>query len=421
MAVTLVSSSVPTVTAGAITMPSHNAGDLIVMYVHASPVSTLPTVPTAGGTVPTWNVLKSTAGTNYSNARLVWAWGTGSTTSGTWTNADLFTVAVLRGANTTVPIGGNAISTVAAASTSTAPAITLANSDGSSQLLHFHGFGDAVNTIGTISATPTNYTQRVGTVLTTKLAGVLNTKDVTTTDGSVGQSISGAAWNSSASVEILSPGPVVDGSHQIVTNGAVSSYSGTYTASAGTDVFIAFSTANVTSITSITYNSAAMTLVSTVPHNNTGQGFLSLYRAAGAGTGSSAAFSVTLSALQHGVFDIFSYGGVASLGTVTTAYGSSVTPSTGAITANAGERILAIVAGGSAGTSTILSPVGGTNRAISTSSVAYAQIAVSDSSSSPTTFSATFGGAHNWSAIAVPLIPAASGVSVPTNQFFTMF
>lgn len=153
---TLVSSSVPTVTANAITMPSHNAGDLIVMYVHASTNGSNPTIPTAnaGTGVPTWNLIKSTAGTNYSNSKVVWAWGTGSTTSGTWTNADMFEVAVLRGVNPAVPIGGSAISTVGAAYAATAPAITMANNDGSSQLLHFHGYGDNVNAIGTIAAAP---------------------------------------------------------------------------------------------------------------------------------------------------------------------------------------------------------------------------------------------------------------------------
>ncbi len=421
---TLVSSSVPTVTANAITMPSHSAGDLIVMYVHASPISTLPTVPAAnaGTGVPTWNVLRSTAGTNYSNARLVWAWGTGSTTSGTWTNADMFEVAVLRGVNPSVPIGGNAISAVGAGVSSTAPAITLANNNGSSQLLHFHGFGDAVNAVGTIGAAAIGYTQRAAVKPSTLLGGVINTRNFTTTDGAVAQGVSATVWNSSATVEILASGgpPVVDGAHQIVTSGAVASYSGTYAASLGSDVFIAYSTANAVSITSITYNSVAMTPVVTVPHNNTGAGFLTLYRAAGAGTGSAAAFSVTLSGSQHGVMDIFAYNGVGSLGTVTTGYGSSATPSTGPVTRNSGERILAILGGGALGTSTFSSPVGGTNRAFSTSSIAYAQIAVSDSIASPTTFSATFQIAHNWSYIAVPLV--AAGVSaVPTNQFFQMF
>jgi hypothetical protein len=226
------------------------------------------------------------------------------------------------------------------------------------------------------------------------------------------QAVSGFVWASSASVEVVAPRLVADGSHQIVTGGAVSSYSGTYTASLGSDVFIAYSTANAVTVTAITYNSVAMTLVSTVPHNNAaGVGFLSLYRAAAAGTGSSAPFSVTLSAIQHGVMDIFSYSGVASLGTVTTSYGSTQ-PSIGPITGNPGERILAVLGGGALGTSLISSPVGGTNRAIATSSIGYAQIAVSDSvgylGSSffpPTTFSATFQNAHNYSGIAVPLIP----------------
>jgi hypothetical protein len=287
-AVTLVSSSVPTVTANAITMPAHNEGDVLVMHVHASAANTMPTVPAAGGTVPTWNVLQSTAGNNWSNSRLVWCVGTGTTTSGTWTNADMFNVAVLRGANRIVPIGGNAISAVAAFGGNPAPAITLSNSDGSSQLLHFHSIGDAVNAVGTISAVPVGgYTRQVAATPSTLIGGVLNTKFVTTTDGAVAQGFSGVSWQSSASVEILAPGIVPGGSHQLVSGGGTTtSFSGTYTASLGSDVFIAYSTANAVTVTAITYNSVAMTLVSTVPHNNTaGVGFLSLYRAAAAGTG----------------------------------------------------------------------------------------------------------------------------------------
>jgi hypothetical protein len=334
----------------------------------------------------------------------------------------MFEVAVLRGVNPAVPIGGNAISAPSLVQTSTAPAIAQANNDGSSQLLHFHGWGDNVNTVGTIGATPIGYTQQISTKPSTILGAVINTRNYTVTDGSLAHGTTGVVYASAASVEVLAPGPpVVDGTHQTVISGTTASYSGTYTASLGADVFIAYSTANAVSITSITYNGAAMTAVSTVLHNNTaGAGFLTLYRATGAGTGSAAAFSLTLSASQLGVMDIFSYGGLGSLGTVTTGYGSSATPSTGSVTRNSNERILAILGGGALGVSTISSPVGGTNRAIATSSTSYAQIAVSDSIVSPTTFSATFANAHNWSYIAVPLVSAAAS-TVPTNQFFQMF
>jgi hypothetical protein len=198
----------------------HNAGDLIVMYVHTSVQGTfgdprLPGVPAAGGTVPTWTTLNTTAGNNFSNARTVWAWGTGSTTSGTWSNStDLFIVAVLSGADPTVPIGGRAMSATGFGGTMTAPAVTMSKTDGTSQLLHFYGIGDATNASGTISAVATGYTRRLAFTPTTLLAGVLNTKTVTTSDGAATQVKSGPGWFSAATVEVLA----ASGSPAVPTN-----------------------------------------------------------------------------------------------------------------------------------------------------------------------------------------------------------
>jgi len=181
----------------------HNAGDLIVMYVHASTSNSIPAPPAEGGTVPAWATLNQTAGSNWSNARTVWARGNGSTTSGTWTNnTDLFVVAVLGGADLTTPIGGRAI-TLSVGGTMTAPAVTMSKTDGSSVLLHFYGMGDGVNANGTISAVAAGYTRQLTFTPTTRLAGVLNTKNVTTSDGAVIQSKSGGTWFSAATVEVI--------------------------------------------------------------------------------------------------------------------------------------------------------------------------------------------------------------------------
>jgi hypothetical protein len=207
MPATLISSSVPTVTAGAITLPPHVAGDLIVMHVHASALNTLPIAPGGGAGIPLWTQARSTGGTNYSNARLVWGWGTASTTSsGTWTNADQFIVAVLRNVNPTNPIGGSAISPVTASTSCSAPAITLVRNDGSSQILHFHSYGDGVNAVGTIGAAPSGTTQRVAIKLSAQLGGILNTKNVTTTGNGATQSATGFVWNSGASIEVRGDG-----------------------------------------------------------------------------------------------------------------------------------------------------------------------------------------------------------------------
>lgn len=190
----------------------HNSGDLIVMYAHASANGALPTPPAAGGTVPAWATLNQTAGTNWSNARTVWAVGTGSTTSGTWTNTSQFVVVVLTGADAATPIGGRAISAVGVGGSMTAPAVTMSKTDGTSKLLHFYGMGDAVNGNGTVSAVAAGYTRLRAFTPTSLLGSVLNAKTVTTSDGAVIQSKSGGSWFSAATVEVLaadSGAPVV--------------------------------------------------------------------------------------------------------------------------------------------------------------------------------------------------------------------
>ena len=43
--------------ATSITLPTHAAGDLIVIFAFKDGATTIPTVPSAGGTVPTWNTI----------------------------------------------------------------------------------------------------------------------------------------------------------------------------------------------------------------------------------------------------------------------------------------------------------------------------------------------------------------------------
>jgi hypothetical protein len=79
----------------------------------------------------------------------------------------------------------------------------MSNTSGSSLLMHFYSYGDGGNNVGTISAVPTNYTRQVASAVTIKLAGVINTKTVSTSDGAIAQSISGGPFNSGATVEVL--------------------------------------------------------------------------------------------------------------------------------------------------------------------------------------------------------------------------
>jgi hypothetical protein len=202
MAITVVGTAV--VAGTSITIPTHQSGDLIVMFAHASTNGAQPSAPSAGGTVPTWNLLSTSGSTSWSNHRTAYAFGTGSTTSGTWAGStDMLMVIVLRGADPTTPIGGRASGAVGIGAACTAPAVTLTRNNGTSLLMHFHSWGDGVNNVGTISAVPTNYTRQIGTVASVRLAGVINTKTVSTTSPSIAQSISGGPYNSGATVEVL--------------------------------------------------------------------------------------------------------------------------------------------------------------------------------------------------------------------------
>jgi hypothetical protein len=202
MAITVVGTAV--VAGTSITIPTHQSGDLIVMFAHASTNGAQPSAPSAGGTVPTWNLLSTSGSTSWSNHRTAYAFGTGSTTSGTWAGStDMLMVIVLRGADPTTPIGGRASGAVGVGAACTAPAVTLTRNNGTSLLMHFHSWGDGVNGVGTISAVPTGYTRQVGTVASVRLTGVINTKTVSTTSPSIAQSISGGPYNSGATVEVL--------------------------------------------------------------------------------------------------------------------------------------------------------------------------------------------------------------------------
>lgn len=199
MAISIVGTA--SVAGTSITIPAHQSGDIIVLFAHASTNGSVPSAPAAGGTVPTWTSLGTSGTTNYSNHRLSWCTGTGSTTSGTWAGGtDGLIVAVLRGA---ASIGGKASGAVIASATNVAPAVTLSVSDGTSALLHFFGYGDGVNLVGTVSTSPTGYTRQLGSAVTTRIGLVLLTKNSTTSDGSVTQSMSGTSWSSAASVEVV--------------------------------------------------------------------------------------------------------------------------------------------------------------------------------------------------------------------------
>ncbi|QOC55766.1 hypothetical protein SEA_JORGENSEN_6 [Mycobacterium phage Jorgensen] len=187
---------------GTVTLPSHQAGDLILIYAWVVNSTTTPSKPSASGTVPTWIDIDASAGANNCASRISYAIATGSShTSGTWSApAGYISLAavVVRNVHASDPIGshsangGNSTSVVTSAIT---PEVT----DGSSVLLYLHG---CANLIAWDSA-PSGFTRRSAVSTGIFNSGVcVNTKNDTTSDGSATQTgTTGSGWRA-AIVEI---------------------------------------------------------------------------------------------------------------------------------------------------------------------------------------------------------------------------
>lgn len=178
------------------TIPAHNAGDLILIWAYQNNASNLPSKPAAGGTVPTWTDITTNPGVGsvnrYAVFRTAYAVATSSnTTTGTWSGADVVMAVVLSG-QAASPIGGvgeaNATGTITG---TTAPAVTMSDTTGTSMLLHFMAFHVATGFLF-YNTTPSGYTDRYNDNATYS-GWQLLTKNVTTTDGAVTSPLSGTA------------------------------------------------------------------------------------------------------------------------------------------------------------------------------------------------------------------------------------
>ena len=178
------------------TMPSHNVGDLIVMVAVRSGYAA-PGKPSASGTVPAWvDIDVDNSGTQQLAFRTAYFKATATnTTSGTWSNTGFLFAVVLSGQNAVSPIGGHAVAAGPSSTTITAPSVTLASPDGSSQILHFASaaWNSAFSTAG-YTALYDGYSPGYNFRAVTK--------NLTTSDGSmeIGTS-SGSPW-ASATIEI---------------------------------------------------------------------------------------------------------------------------------------------------------------------------------------------------------------------------
>lgn len=116
-------------------IPTHAIGELIVLCAVNDYATQAPVKPSAAGTVPNWVYIDNTADTGITTSYFK-ATATNHT-SGTWTNTSRMIAVVLRGQNAATPIGGHASQRGTSSGPSTAPAITLDHTDGSSVLLYF--------------------------------------------------------------------------------------------------------------------------------------------------------------------------------------------------------------------------------------------------------------------------------------------
>lgn len=189
--------------ATSVTIPTHAVGDLIVIFARKG--NGLPSIPSSGGTVPAWSAI-DTSSSSYAGCRTARFIATATNhTSGTWTGADGMIAVVLRNAKASGPIGGHALSAQGAtANTCPGATITLSEDDGTSIILKFYGYGDAANSVTSISSAPSGHTRQVtGTYSANKVALCLNTKDSSTSDSATAQPSSTSCWSWGASVEVL--------------------------------------------------------------------------------------------------------------------------------------------------------------------------------------------------------------------------
>lgn len=176
-----------------ISLPSHVAGDIILMVAGGS---TYATPPASGGTVPVWTEIGRTI-SGATSAVLWYAVATSSsTTSGSFSTGQKIAVMVFRNQSSS-PIGGFATgsSNGGIVASVSFPAITMQDTSGRSQLASFTITGGNGGSL----TLPGGYTRRTPTASSPN-QGI--TKDTTTADGQFSATISTARLHVTFQVEI---------------------------------------------------------------------------------------------------------------------------------------------------------------------------------------------------------------------------
>lgn len=181
-------------TTSSVTIPSHVAGDIIIIFAFRNSSTTVPSKPAASGTVPAYVDIDVNTGANTVSCRTAYFVATSTTeTSGTWTNASAMAAIVCRGQNASTPIGGHAESGGSSA-TMAAPAVTMSKTDGTSVLLSIFGRSGG----GVYNAATAGYTEQSSHTAVT----MVNAKNDTTSDGSYNQTATGSASYRATQIEI---------------------------------------------------------------------------------------------------------------------------------------------------------------------------------------------------------------------------
>lgn len=184
-----------------VTIPTHQVGDLIVIFAFNPFTTSAPTKPSASGTVPDFTYIDNANSGSGSGCTTAYFKATATnTTSGTWPTPSHMIAVVLRDQHASSPIGGHA-QQAGSSATTTAPSVTMSHTNGSSVLLHFHGHSNLGS--GGWDAAPTGYTRQSASGSGFQSGSALNTKNVTTSDGSVGQTGGQNTSYAAATVEII--------------------------------------------------------------------------------------------------------------------------------------------------------------------------------------------------------------------------
>lgn len=177
--------------ASSIAIPTHQPGDMIEIIAVDASGAGVPAVPTAAGTVPAWQYLGAgTIGSMSLYAAYVIATASNHT-SGTWGNADMMAVSVMRGVDPTRPLGAG--TGTGGFGTPASPALSLVDNSGNSYLFNLYivNNGGSGLYVGTWDAAPAGFT-RLGAASTAVGMLCSNAANDTTTAGGAYQSYSPA-------------------------------------------------------------------------------------------------------------------------------------------------------------------------------------------------------------------------------------